>query len=191
LLSPTRTRARARPDGGFHRERGAGPDARTNGADTRGSGSAACGETIGPSSRRATTAVPATWRHGDRPLNVSEAQPMRSTKGVIDNHLKCFGEGNLEGILSDYAPDAVLFTAEAPRRGIDEIRPLFEDMLAEFGKPGAIFRLEHLSVEGDSGYILWTAETADNVYELGTDTFVVRNGKIVVQSFAGKIRAKH
>jgi hypothetical protein len=64
-------------------------------------------------------------------------------------------------------------------------------MLEEFGKPGASFDLKQLSVEGDHGFILWTAETSDNVYELGTDTFVVRNGKIQVQSFAGKITAKH
>jgi hypothetical protein len=29
---------------------------------------------------------------------------MASTKDVLNNHLKCFGEGNLKGILSDYAP---------------------------------------------------------------------------------------
>ncbi len=46
------------------------------------------------------------------------------------------------------------------------------------------------SVEGDYAYILWTAETADNVYEVGTDTFVVRNGKIVAQSLAAKTTAK-
>ena len=116
---------------------------------------------------------------------------MRSTKSVIDNHLQCFGEGDLDGILSDYAPEAVLFTPGAPLKGIGEIRTLFEAMLAEFGKPGATFSLEHLAVEGDSAYILWKAETADNVYELGTDTFVVRDGRIAVQSFAGKITPKN
>jgi hypothetical protein len=45
-------------------------------------------------------------------------------------------------------------------------------------------------VEGDYAYILWSAETADNVYEVGTDTFVVRDGKIVAQSFAAKITPK-
>jgi len=39
-------------------------------------------------------------------------------------------------------------------------------------------------------YILWTAETADNVYEVGTDTFIVQDGKIVAQSFAAKITPK-
>lgn len=32
--------------------------------------------------------------------------------------------------------------------------------------------------------------TADNVYEYATDTFAVRDGKIAVQSFAGKIVPK-
>jgi hypothetical protein len=39
-----------------------------------------------------------------------ENRKMASTKEVVDNHLKCFGEGDLKGILSDYAPGAVLFT---------------------------------------------------------------------------------
>ncbi len=115
---------------------------------------------------------------------------MRSTKNVIDNHLKSFGEGDLNGILSDYAPGAVLFTPDGPLKGVDAIGTLFQAMLTEFGKPGATFSLKHLTVEGDIGYILWTAETADNVYEVGTDTFVVRDGKIAVQSFAGKIMPK-
>jgi hypothetical protein len=50
--------------------------------------------------------------------------------------------------------------------------------------------MKQQSVEGEYAYILWTAETADNVYEVGTDTFVLRDGKIVTQSFTGKITPK-
>jgi ketosteroid isomerase-like protein len=115
---------------------------------------------------------------------------MASTKEVLDHHLKCFREGDLEGILSDYAPSAVLFTADGPLRGADAIRLLFEAMVAEFRKPGATFSMKQQLVQGDYAYILWIAETADNVYELGTDTFVVRDGKILAQSFTGKITPK-
>ena len=115
---------------------------------------------------------------------------MVSTKDVLDHHLKCFDEGDLKGILSDYAPGAVLFTPDGPLRGTDAMRPLFEAMIAEFGKPGAAFSMKQQYVEAGYAYILWTAETADNVYELGTDTFVVRDGKIVVQSFTGKVLPK-
>lgn len=105
--------------------------------------------------------------------------------------MNSFGRRDLKGILSDYAPGAVLFTPDGPLRSIDAIRSFFQAMLAEFGKPGAVFSLKQQFVEGDYAYILWTAETADNVYELGTDTFFVREGKIVVQSFAGRIVPKH
>ena len=115
---------------------------------------------------------------------------MASTKEVIDHHLKAFDEGDLKGVVSDYAPDAVFFTPNGPLRGTDAIRPLFQAMIAEFAKPGATFKMKQQFVEGDYGYILWAGETADNVYELGTDTFVVRNGKIVAQSFTGKITPK-
>jgi ketosteroid isomerase-like protein len=119
-----------------------------------------------------------------------EDQKMSSTKDIVDNHLKSFGEGDLNGILSDYAPMAILFTPNGPLEGVDAIRPLFEGLLAEFAKPGSSFKLDHQSIKGDYGYILWTAETPDNRYDLVTDTFVVRDGKIVVQSFAAKILPK-
>ena len=115
---------------------------------------------------------------------------MPTTNDVLDHHIKCFGEGDLTGILSDYAPAAVLFTPDGPLKGLDAIRPFFQAMLAEFGKPGTAFSMKHRSVEGDCAYVLWTAETADNVYELGTDTLVVRDGKILAQSYAARIRAK-
>jgi ketosteroid isomerase-like protein len=115
---------------------------------------------------------------------------MTSTKDVVDHHLESFGARDLKGILSDYAPDAVLFTPDGPLRGIDAMKPLFQAMIAEFGKPGAAFSMKRQSVDGDYAYILWTAETADNVYEVATDTFVVRNGKIVTQPFAAKIAPK-
>ena len=115
---------------------------------------------------------------------------MASTKDILDHHVKCFGESDLKGILSDYAPDAVMFTPDRPLRGADAIRQFFKAMLAEFGKPGAAFSMKRQYIEGDYAYVLWTAETADNVYELGTDTLVVREGKIVAQSFAGKITPK-
>ena len=115
---------------------------------------------------------------------------MPSTREVLDHHLKSFAAGDIEGILADYAPGAVMFTPDGPLKGADAIRPFSRAMLAEFAKPGASFSMNVLSIDGDYAYCIWTAETADNVYELATDTLVVRDGKIVAQSFAGKITPK-
>ena len=83
-----------------------------------------------------------------------------------------------------------MFTPDGPLNGIDEIRPFYQALLAEFGQPGTTFDMKHRSVASDFSYVVWTAETADNVYEMGTDTQVVRDGKIVAQSFAAKITPK-
>ena len=115
---------------------------------------------------------------------------MASTKDVLDHHMRSFDEGDLKAVLADYAPGAVMFTPEGPLKGVEAIRPMFQAMIAEFGKPGTAFDMKQLSIDGDYAYILWTAETADNVYEVATDTFVVRDGKIVAQSFAAKITPK-
>ncbi len=115
---------------------------------------------------------------------------MLSTSDVLSRHLRCFAERDLDGVLADYSPDAVLFSPAGPLKGPDGIRPLFQTLVSEFAKPGSSFTLLLQCVEGDHAYIVWTAETADNSYEFATDTFVVRNGTIVAQSFAAKIKPK-
>ncbi len=111
---------------------------------------------------------------------------MNATQAILDNHLRSFAAGNLEGILSDYAPDAVLFTTDGMLRGRVAITALFTELLAEFAPPGATFSMRRQLVDGDYAYIVWTASNATRVYELGTDTFFVRDGKIAAQSFAAK-----
>lgn len=60
-------------------------------------------------------------------------------------------------------------------------------MIAEVKKPGTTFDTKQQSVEGTAAWIVWSAQTADHAYEIVTDTFVVFNGKIMVQSISGKI----
>jgi len=92
--------------------------------------------------------------------------------------------------MSDYAADAVLFLPDGPLVGSSAIRSALGGLLAEFAKPGASFEMQRQSVHAAYAYILWTAETADNIYEVATDTFVVWDDRIVAQSFAGKITPK-
>ena len=115
---------------------------------------------------------------------------MPTTGDVLDQHLRCFGENDLEGVVADYSSDAVLFVPDRALKGPDAIKPFFQAFFAEFAKPGASFSMRQRYVDGDYAYILWSAETADHSYEAATDTFVVRNGKIVAQSFAAKVTPK-
>ncbi len=114
----------------------------------------------------------------------------KTAQQILDHHLKSFGEGDLDGILEDYTEKSVLFTPDGLLRGPGEMRAFFEAFFAEFAKPGASFEMKKQIVEGETAFIVWSAETADNVYELATDTFVVRDGKVVTQTFAGKVVPK-
>ena len=42
---------------------------------------------------------------------------MPTTSDVVNLHLKCFSEKNLDGVLADYEPDAVLFIPGGALRG--------------------------------------------------------------------------
>jgi len=101
-----------------------------------------------------------------------------TTQAVVNHHLERFTALDLQGVVADYAPDAVMIVPTGVLRGVHEITPLFQNLLAEFAKPGATFDLQQQVTEGDVAYIWWVAETPDNTYELGTDTFFVRHGNL-------------
>ena len=115
---------------------------------------------------------------------------MPTTKEVIDQHLQSFSDKNLDRVLSDYTPDAVLFTPDQPLKGPDAMRPFFENLMTEFSRPGTSFSLLKEMYSNEYGYIAWVGETSANRYEGATDTFVVRDGKIVAQSFFATIIPK-
>lgn len=105
------------------------------------------------------------------------------TEGVVRRHLQTFVERKgLDAIVSDYADEACLLSESSPHRGRPEIRRFFEDFIAGLA-PGAIdeFALRSLRVDGDVAYITWSA---GRELPFGTDTFVVRHGKIVAQTVA-------
>jgi hypothetical protein len=123
--------------------------------------------------------------------------PVMSTKEVIERHLKYFGDGDLAGLLADYVPETVVFRplgfggpGGGVAKGPTALRAVFSIVLGEFARPGTRFEMRQQAIEGDYGYIVWEAETAQNVYELGSDTFIVKDGKIVAQSIAAKIVPK-
>ena len=106
-----------------------------------------------------------------------------ATESVVRHHLSAFlEEQGLDAILSDYSDDAFLLSEGGAYCNKFAIRGFFEGFIAAL-PPGAIsrFTLRTLRVQADVAYITWDAGVE---MTLGTDTFVVRQGKIVAQTFA-------
>ncbi len=108
---------------------------------------------------------------------------MSTTEHVLRRHFETFDAGDLDGLMSDYAPDAVLITSRETLVGTVQIASFFAQMVAEFNQPGVAFQIVREEIRGDVAFILWTAETPNYRYPLATDTFVIRNGKIVTQTY--------
>jgi ketosteroid isomerase-like protein len=111
-----------------------------------------------------------------------------TTQDVLTHHPDNIGD--IAATMADYTAESRFFTPDGLLRGSEAIRSFFVRMFEEFAKPGMSFELLRQEVDGDTAYIVWRAETADNSFELGSDTFIVRNGKIVTQAFGGKISPK-
>ncbi len=105
------------------------------------------------------------------------------TDTVIRSHLQAFLEQKgIDSIVRDYDDAAQFHTEAKVFHGKQEIHGFFVDFID--GLPaGAIerFELRTLQVEGSVGYITWSVGSE---IPLGTDTFVVDNGRIVSQTFA-------
>ncbi len=106
-----------------------------------------------------------------------------TTETVVRGHLQAFLEQKgIDAILGDYNEEACFLCEEKTYSGKREIQNFFEQFMAGL-PPQAIgrFALRTLRVAGDVAYITWSVGPE---LPLGTDTFVVREGKIVSQTFA-------
>lgn len=101
------------------------------------------------------------------------------TKAVFDHHTEALLAGDLEELMKDYAEDAVVVTnLGGVVRGLDAIRAMFSVVADGGGPAGLENSVEH--VDGEVAYVTWSAEGIP----FGTDSFVIRDGRIVVQTVA-------
>jgi len=113
-----------------------------------------------------------------------------STKNVVSNHLNSFIANNLDAVISDYTNSSVLITQEATYTGPAEIRQFFAALMEHFPAGRSNFELDKLEVRDDMAFIIWHATTPSLEVILGTDTFIIKAGKIQQQTFAGQIKLK-
>lgn len=105
------------------------------------------------------------------------------TETVVRNHLQAFLERQgVAAIVKDYDERARLYSEAQIYHGKQKIGGFFADFIDSLPAGGiGRFSLRSLRVDGNIAYITWSV---GNEIPLGTDTFVVDNGKIVSQTFA-------
>ena len=102
--------------------------------------------------------------------------PSVVTEQVVRNHLQAFLEGKgIDAISSDYDDRALLYREDQIYRGKPQIRRVFESFMASLPHRATDrFVLRSLHVDGTTAFITWSV--GEDI-PLGTDTFIVKNGK--------------
>lgn len=110
----------------------------------------------------------------------AEAVRPMSTEEVLRNHLRAATVG-VDAVMEDYTSQSVLMTHHATYRGRAEIRLFFTALLESL--PAGFFetmKMLRQEAAGEFAYIVWEREP---LISRATDTFVVRDGKILFQTF--------
>jgi hypothetical protein len=108
-----------------------------------------------------------------------------STSKVLDHHWEAFKANDLEATMADYTEESVLITPDKTFKGLSEIRENFIFAFSLFPKDSSTLKLNKSIVHNDVGYIIWEASAPKLNLSFGTDTFIVQNGKIIRQTYAG------
>jgi ketosteroid isomerase-like protein len=100
--------------------------------------------------------------------------PTDETRTVVEHHMAALNSGDIDQVMEDYTDDSVfIINMGGVFTGREAIRPFFE---ASAGMPG--FTEIASFAEGEAYYVTWSADGI----QLGSDTIVVRDGKIALQT---------
>jgi ketosteroid isomerase-like protein len=106
------------------------------------------------------------------------------TATILTHHLQAIMARDLNEVMSDYADHSVILTANGAFKGREQIRAFFTETL-HLLTPDVLssIHLNRREIDGEFAYILWSA---GRMIPFATDTFCIRYGKIVMQSFAAQ-----
>jgi ketosteroid isomerase-like protein len=104
----------------------------------------------------------------------------KTTASVLQHHVQALVSRQLNEVLRDYCAESVLCTADGTAKGLEGIRAAFAGLLKTFPpEVSANMKNIKLDINGEYAYVIWTMPPA---VKLGSDTFHVRDGKIMMQS---------
>jgi hypothetical protein len=114
-------------------------------------------------------------------LPEQEDRMMRPADEVFEDHLRLRSLGDLETDLErNYADDVIVLCEIGALKGRAAIRRSARRLGLQL--PDAEFQFPTKLVEGEHAFLVWKARSERFEVEDGTDSFVIRGGRIVAQT---------
>jgi catechol 2,3-dioxygenase-like lactoylglutathione lyase family enzyme len=111
-----------------------------------------------------------------------ERHMTRSPEGAYRAHLQAVNSGDLDGILQNYADDAVILTAQGPLEGRAGVEGFFKQAFSLL--PKAQVSAKQVVYSGAALLVWWGAESPAGRVDDGVDTFLFERGLIKLQSIS-------
>jgi predicted SnoaL-like aldol condensation-catalyzing enzyme len=127
-------------------------------------------------------------QHNEQNTGTKDTTLTHPSRNIIMHHLISFQDNDLEAVMSDYMNESVLITQDGSYTGPEQIKAFFADLMKHFPKQKSSFTMDKVIVNDDLVYIVWHANTPSLEVSLGSDTFIIKNGKIYRQTFAGELK---
>ncbi len=108
------------------------------------------------------------------------------TKSILEHHFQTIQHNDIDGVMMDYTEESILITPNSTYKGLAEIRANFIRVFESMPANGTTITFTKSETNRDIAYVVWKATTPTLEFKYATDTFVIINGKIVSQTFAGK-----
>jgi ketosteroid isomerase-like protein len=105
-----------------------------------------------------------------------------TVEGVVRHHLEALGNNDLAELLKDYTEKSEIWTVNGPFVGIAAISGFFSATFTLLPVHSTTFEIKHMIVKGNKCYIVWIAENPLVSIPMGSDSFELKDGKIVWQS---------
>jgi predicted SnoaL-like aldol condensation-catalyzing enzyme len=109
----------------------------------------------------------------------------RSTTEVWAHHIEAWEARSVEDIVSDYSDDSVLVLNNQTFEGRDQIAHVFTQLFKIFD--AGVNRIDTPILFDRFVYITWNYTPTGNHEFFGTDTFVIEDGKISLQTIASTL----
>lgn len=118
----------------------------------------------------------------------SFAGGQRTTTEVWTHHIEAWEARDLTKIVSDYNSDSVLIINGKTFRGRAEIEQVFSQLFTIFD--GGVNKIDPATLLGRIVYITWHFTPNGDSEFYGTDTFIIEDGTIAVQTIASPLYDK-
>jgi hypothetical protein len=111
----------------------------------------------------------------------------RTAEEIFSHHAQALGSEDLEATILDYTEDSVLITPDGVMRGKAAIRDFFNSLFQSL--PKAQWSVKTLFVDNIL-FLQWTADSTRASVSDGVDTFIFKDGMILIQTVRSTIVPK-